>query len=121
MPYRDAILAALERSGRSARGVSLAAVKHDSAIKNLKRGADLRGSTIEALCRELGLSLSIGPPPSPAQAAGAFPPPSLPELERHTRGLVRVVAEAGGEPVPDDLWPVLAARRGRPAEADGGG
>ena len=62
MPYTHAILAALKKSGRSAREVSLAAVGHESAIRSLKRGLDIRGSTIEALCRELGLDFYIGPP-----------------------------------------------------------
>ena len=62
MPYRDVILAALERSGRSAREVSLAAVGHESAIRSLKRGMDIRGSTIAALCEELGLEFHVGSP-----------------------------------------------------------
>ena len=75
MTYAEAILLALEQSGRSAREVSLAAVGHESAIRSLKRGLDLRGSTIEALCRELDLDFHIGlqhhepPSASPAEAA----------------------------------------------------
>ena len=75
MTYAEVILLALEQSGRSGREVSLAAVGHESAIRSLKRGLDLRGSTIEALCRELDLDFHIGlqhhepPSASPAEAA----------------------------------------------------
>ena len=61
MTYPKAILEALNRSGRSDRDVSIAAVGHESAIRSLKRGLDLRGSTIQALCRELGIEFYIGP------------------------------------------------------------
>ena len=62
MPYTDAILAALSQGKRSARDVSIAAVGHESAIRSLKRGLDLRASTIQALCEELGLEFYVGPP-----------------------------------------------------------
>lgn len=61
-PYHKVLLEAVERSGRSARDVSLAAVGHESAVRSLRRGLDLRLSTVEGLCRELGLELRIGPP-----------------------------------------------------------
>ncbi len=60
--YPAEILAALERSNRSAREVSIAAVGHESAVRSLKRGLDLRGSTIQALCDALGLEFYVGPP-----------------------------------------------------------
>ena len=62
MPYTDAILAALSQGKRSARDVSIAAVGHESAIRSLKRGLDLRASTIQALCEALGLEFYVGPP-----------------------------------------------------------
>ena len=60
--YYQLILSAIEKSGRSSREVSLSAVGHESAIRNLKKGQDLRISTIERLCKELGLEFYIGPP-----------------------------------------------------------
>ena len=67
MTYSDAILAALARSGRAGREVSIAAVGHESAIRSIKRGMDVRASTLRALCEELGLELYVGPPrPKPA-------------------------------------------------------
>ena len=46
-----------------------------------------------------------------ADIAGLSPVP-LPDLERSTQDLVRLTAAAGGDPIPDDLWPALAAERG---------
>ena len=62
MTYTDALLEALAHSGRSGREVSIDAVGHESAIRSLKRGLDLRVSTIQALCRVLGLEFYVGPP-----------------------------------------------------------
>ena len=62
MTYADALLEALAQSGRSGREVSIDAVGHESAIRSLKRGLDLRVSTIQALCRVLGLEFYVGPP-----------------------------------------------------------
>ena len=62
MTYADALLEALAQSGRSGRDVSIDAVGHESAIRSLKRGLDLRVSTIQALCRVLGLEFYVGPP-----------------------------------------------------------
>ena len=61
MTYSNVILAALARSGRSGRDVSIAAVGHESAVRSIKRGMDIRVSTLEALCAELGLEFYIGP------------------------------------------------------------
>lgn len=62
MGYIDEILMAVNRSNRSGREISKAAVGHDSAVRNLKRGQDLRVSTLEALCRELELEFYVGEP-----------------------------------------------------------
>lgn len=62
MTYAEALLEALAQSGRSGRDVSIDAVGHESAIRSLKRGLDLRVSTIQALCRVLGLEFYVGPP-----------------------------------------------------------
>ena len=77
MPYfnSDLLLEALKKSGRSAREVSLAAVGHESAIRSIKRGLDLRVSTAEALCRELDLEFYIGPPRPPAPPENLNNPP----------------------------------------------
>lgn len=62
MSYIDELLRAVSLSGRSGREISRAAVGHDGAVRNLKRGQDLRTSTLEALCRELGVEFYVGQP-----------------------------------------------------------
>ena len=78
MTYTDALLEALAQSGRSGREVSIDAVGHESAIRSLKRGLDLRVSTIQALCRVLGLEFYVGPPREtdkrPSQSVTYTPP-----------------------------------------------
>jgi hypothetical protein len=70
MTYSNVILAALHRSGRSGREVSLAAVGHESAIRSIKRGMDVRASTLQRLCEELGLEFYVGPPRTGAGSGG---------------------------------------------------
>ena len=67
-----------------------------------------------AICDSLGLEFYVGPPRPGAGVAGApaLPATSIRDLERSTQGLVRLTTGAGGDPIPDDLWPVLAERRG---------
>ena len=57
----DELLEAIARSRRSAREISIAAVGHASAVRNLKQRRDIRASTLEALCRELDLEFYVGP------------------------------------------------------------
>ena len=84
-PYHKVLLEAVERSGRSAREISMAALGHESAVRSLRRGLDMRVSTVEGLCRELGLELHVGPSRSAGRspneradspARGAWDPPS---------------------------------------------
>ena len=58
----DAILQAVEQSGRSDRSISSAALGQTSGVASLRRGTDPRLSSVMALCRELGLEISIGRP-----------------------------------------------------------
>lgn len=122
MTYHDAMLAALEASGRSARKVSLDALGHESAVRSLKRKLDLRGSTIQAICRALDLEFYVGPPRSNAESVNAadisqIAPLFLPDLERHTQGLVQLVVAAGGNPIPQELHDQLLEAALAEAEA----
>lgn len=65
------------------------------------------------ICDALGLEFYVGPPREsrPGEVEGQ-PPLPLRDLEMSARTLNRVVANAGGDPIPDDLWPVLAVRHG---------
>ena len=98
MTYAEALLEALAQSGRSGRDVSMDAVGHESAIRSLKRGLDLRVSTIQALCRVLGLEFYVGPPreagDSPARS-GVDLPLDLPQQGGSALGSADVVREAG--------------------------
>ena len=104
MTYADVILAALGRSGRSGREVSLAAVGHESAIRSIKRGMDVRASTLQRLCEELGLEFYVGPPRSGAGGGGydteirerERPPAWVAELRADLRDEIRRLA--GAEP-----------------------
>ena len=130
MPYRDVLLKAIKDSGRSARDISIAATGHESAIRSLKRGHDLRGDTIEAMCKELGLEFYVGPSraepqefeelaPLPVQAAAeggagsmGRPVDFAGNIRRGVRELVRVAIGLGQNPIPPDLWPILLAHAG---------
>lgn len=89
-PYQEVLLEAVERSGRSARDVSISAVGHESAIRSVRRGLDLRVSTVEGLCRELGLELHVGPPQArdvPSALGGA-------ELQKLVDAIVKTYLRA---------------------------
>ena len=109
MTYYDVILAALSRSGRSGREVSLAAVGHESAIRSIKRGMDVRASTLQRVCEELGLEFYVGPPRSGAGSGGydaaireREPPPAwVTELRDDLRNEIRRLAGNEGIPFPD--------------------
>ncbi|NQY83049.1 MAG: LexA family transcriptional regulator [Alphaproteobacteria bacterium] len=53
------LLESVEKSGRSDREISLAAVGHESAIRSLRRGHDPRLSTLLALSQELEFSIEF--------------------------------------------------------------
>ena len=122
MTHYDVILAALSRSGRSAREVSLAAVGHESAIRSIKRGMDVRASTLQRVCEELGLEFYVGPPRTGAGSGGydsaireREPAPAwVAELRADLRGEIRRLA--GDEPVP--FSDVPASMAGAPVAAD---
>ena len=61
MTYIDELKNAIERSSRSRKDISMAAVGHGGAIRNLDKQTDLRAATLEALCREVGLEFYVGP------------------------------------------------------------
>lgn len=107
MTYYDVILAALSRSGRSGREVSMAAVGHESAIRSIKRGMDVRASTLQRVCEELGLEFYVGPPRAAARS-GRYdatirerePAPAwVAELRADLTGEIRRLA--GDESIPD--------------------
>ena len=48
---------------------------------------------------------------APEGETGPLDPARLPDLERSAHTLVRLVADAGGDPIPEDLRPALADPR----------
>ena len=61
MHWIEELLEAIKRSPRSERDISIAAVGHGGAIRNLRSNGDMRVSTLEALCRELDQEFYVGP------------------------------------------------------------
>lgn len=95
MTYTEALLEALAQSGRSGRDVSIDAVGHESAIRSLKRGLDLRVSTLQALCRVLGLEFYVGPLRETGSQPARSPYPELQEQGERLVSSAGVVREAG--------------------------
>ena len=63
------------------------------------------------ICEALGLEFYVGPPrPAPEAAPGPGTDVPAASLVRPTQELVRLVHEAGHDPIPDDLWPDLLER-----------
>ncbi len=128
-PYLHTVLDAARASGRSEREISRAATGQPGALSLIKTGRVPSVERTRLLCDALGLEFYIGPPrtapdaerPAGAQGAEAAGPPPipLPDLERTAQSLVRLTSDAGGDPIPEDLWPVLAERRGVGASAPG--
>ena len=90
--YVDALLEAIAASRRSGRDISAAAVGHTGAVRDLKSRRDVRGSTLEALCRELGLEFYIGPPRSVSpEIARALGLPEACSTEEVLSAIIRLV------------------------------
>ncbi len=69
----------------------------DGSVPSINRAADI--------CEALGITLTLGPPRAPSDLSfegrdteAGLSPTHLKDLEGHTRGLIRVVVEAGGDP-----------------------
>ena len=98
------IRAAALRSGVPVR--SLHSILNDGRVPSINRA--------EELCKALGLEFYIGPPRGDAVTveSNALPATSVRDLESSARTLNRVVVNWGGDPIPEDIWPLLAERQG---------
>ena len=88
--------------------------KDSSFFQGLRRGSIPSVSRFQAACKALGLEFYFGPPRGNAATveSNALPATSVRALESSARTLNRVVVDSGGDPIPEDIWPVLAERRG---------
>ena len=110
----ETVRAELDRRGvRPYRAAQLAGLP-DNTFRYVLEERDTRLSKLVDVCDALDFEFYIGPRRETPGSRGDPPPPSVPvpDLERATRDLVRLTADAGGDPIPDDLWPVLAVRHG---------
>ena len=99
-----------------------AAIDHDlppDAIRSVLDGHIPRLDRAAAICDALGIEFYVGDPrpKQPDTETGSPPPLPLRDMEAGVQTLARVVTDAGGDPIPEDLWPVLAERRGFVAPA----
>ena len=127
--FRREIEGALD--GRSVAGEALRAGLPRDAIRRVLKGRDPSLTRAAEICEALGLELYIGPrrsfdsarvprdarspidalaPPENGRANG---PADLARTIQRTAGdLVRAALGLGRDPIPPDLWPVLAAHHG---------
>ena len=115
----SAIRQELERRQTTAYRASLDAGLPGNAIRYALEGRATKSDRLAAICDALGLEFYVGPPRAWADDDGttALPPASLRNLEASARTLNRVVIDAGGNPIPDDLRAVLTAEQGTPLSA----
>ncbi len=99
----------LNRRGLSPYRAARLAGLPDNTFRYVLEGRDSRLSKLLDVCDALELECYIGPSrPEPDSVETAIPP----QVEAGAQSLVRAVTDAGGNPIPDDLWPELARRRG---------
>lgn len=110
----EAVVAALRQSGLNPHRAAVGAGLPEDAIRNVLAGHEPKASRLAQICAALGLEFYIGPPRANAAEGLSFT--TLRDLEAGAHALVRVVTGAGGDPIPDDLWPVLIALRARKAD-----
>ena len=103
---------ALRRHGISARAASIRAHGSPELIRDMRRGHVPSVERLRSLCEALGLEFYVGRPREREGGDGAgLPDVSLRALERIARALAQLTADAGGNPIADDLWHALSARR----------
>ena len=80
-------------------------------IRDMRRGHVPSVERLRSLCRVLDLDFFVGPRRLRREAREGAPDVLLSTLEHTAQDLAQLTADAGGNPISDDLWPVLAARR----------
>ena len=80
-------------------------------IRDMRRGHVPSVERLRSLCEVLDLDFFVGPRRLRRDAREGAPDVLLSTLERTAQELAQLTADAGGNPVSDDLWSVLASRR----------
>lgn len=80
-------------------------------IRDMRRGHVPSVERLRSLCEVLDLEFFVGPRRLRREAREGAPDILLSTLERTAQDLAQLTADAGGNPVSDDLWSVLASRR----------
>ena len=100
----------LAETGETPIGAARRAGLPRDAIRSVLRGHPPNLLRAKKICDALGLDLNVGSPHESATRGqvhpsdvGQLPRTVSQELERHTQGLVRVVAAAGGDPIPPEM------------------
>ena len=115
-PFGEIVAERLRQTDAKPISVALEAGLNRDAIRSVLRGRSPSVERAAEICDALGLEFYVGPPRAAADAA-ALSPASLRALESSAQALIRVVAEQGGNPIPDDLRAVLTAEQGTPLSA----
>lgn len=110
--FAKVIRSRLEEIGQSPYRAAVSRSLPRDAIRYVLTGHMPRLDRVAQICDALDLELHVGParriPQVDALGNGAVSASHLVPLAHE---LVRLLSEAGYDPVPDDLWPVLVERR----------
>ena len=108
--FEEIVRERLAETGETAIGAARRAGLPRDAIRSVLRGHPPNLLRATKICDALGLSLSVGSRQTVqrlgrADADDSEDRSSSPgsDLERHTQGLVRAVAAAGGDPIPPEM------------------
>ena len=102
----QAVRAALAKLNLNPYRAAVEAGLPPDAVRHLFSGHEPKAGRLAEICNALGLEFYVGPP------RGAEPALLLRAVESKAQALNRVVVDAGGDPIPQDLWSVLDERRG---------
>ena len=103
----------LDEQGLSPFRAAIDARLPENAIRTVLSGHEPKLGRLAEICDALGLELYVGPPRGDDTVRyGGRPPAVVRRLERSVRDLVRLAADLGGHPIPDDLWSALVTQRG---------
>ena len=106
--FAKIVQARLEEIGQSPYRAAVSHKLPRDAIRYVLSGRMPRLDRAAQICEALGLDFYVGSPRPPPDA-GSPPRNAVPasRLVHPTHELVRLIFEAGHDPIPDDLWPAV--------------